>query len=219
MSIPLYFAMNYEESIIFSAPHTAQLGFGFREDGTVYMPNHIIPGSAIVINDAVLPKKSPQETDFRELSELVSCGCFLDFERSVCPVLVPFLKELQSCAKNAPIFAVPMQYSDLLDCCAVIVTNIGLPNSWTAFCKKQQERFGTWVWEVIPYKKLIKVQAPGKPSGSLSDALCRYRQTADGILYYDTMETITAKSEIAGYYGCIAGIGLYGELKQLSSEG
>lgn len=212
MSIPLYFAMSWEASQTHSAAHKAQLGFGFQKGGTLFVPEHSIANAPIVINDAIVPQCSLDKNTIRRLADLCKRGCFFDFERPVSDWSIRIFKELQPCLDENLFLAVPQAYAGFAHYAAAIVSVPELPNNWTQFCKKQQEAYNKWVWEVIPYQKTVPMPAGKIKAGTIKNANCCCRQTKDKLLYYDTMETIFSKLEIAQYYGCIAGIGLSMEL-------
>lgn len=215
MSIPLYFAMNQDETQKYPAQRRAQLGYGFQINGKPVIPSRLIPGAPAVINDMVLPEEAP-EVD--ELAERCEMGCILDFERKITPVHIAILQELEKRLPKTSILVIPtalLPYSSM-----------GIPlicpeiqkNSWKNFCIMQKQAYSRWFWEVIPWNLTRSFPIKGGSKGVLTGAQCCYERNRRIVRYFDTEETIESKLRTAEEQDCIGAVGLAMELSQLKKH-
>lgn len=215
MSIPLYYAMPFEAFREGLTIKSAQLDFCFYKDGTLSVPKQIIPNSPIIINDAFSPAQIPEQATISHIISLSSHGCFLDFERPPSDWSISLLKGLRSQLPVQRILAVPPAYAPYAENSAIIIAINHPVNNWTQFCRRQQQTYKKWMLEIIPYKTTIPKNTKNVKTHTICKAVCICRTDNNGVSYFDTMETILSKLEIAEYYGCIAGIGLLHELEEL----
>lgn len=208
--------MSWEASETHNAAKKAQLGFGFHKDGTLSLPERLIQNAPIVINDAIVPNCLPEESTLDHLAALCCHGCFFDFERPASKWSTYLIKSLKMKCNPNVLFAVPQSYAEASQSAVKIVLLNRPINNWTRFCKHQHEAYGCWAWEIIPCKKTVPISFNQKLSNEkIKNTNYRCCKTQNSIVFYDTMETIKSKLEIAAYYGCIAGIGLYSELDEM----
>lgn len=209
MSIPFYFAVEENETEPQAGIPYAQLGFGFREDGTLRLPARMIPGAAAVINDRFLPEKAPDAGELDRLAEACKNGCFLDFERPLNEVGAAIAVGLQH-RLHAKMTVPPLLHRVCPDADVQIPGR--LCNRWERFVQGVQARYGArWALEIIPWEISVPLTISSKAGGYLSTAICRYRTEKERIVYYDTQDTIRQKLAAAEAHGCQAGIVLLRE--------
>lgn len=215
MSIPLYFAMHWDETAESGITQKAQLGFRFRRDGTLLLPQKLLADAPVILDDSSVPAALPDKDILQMLSKIGRNGIFLDFERPKSAWSIALLHMLNDALpQDIPLF-VPESYANLLPRASVVVTVTQPPNHWSRFCKTQQEKYKRWGWEVVPCRQKLRLSQESFKSGTLEYAGCLCRQENGMLIYYDTMQTIRSKLEIAACYGCTCAIGLYSELKQI----
>ena len=209
MSIPFYFAMEENEADQPSEGLRAQLGFGFRADGSLRFPERRITGASAVIDDNILPAKAPEPAVLDRLAEACGNGCFLDFERPINEVGAAVAVGLQQRLRGK--MTVPPALQSLCPDAAVQIPE-SLCNNWETYVRRVQAKYGDrWVLEIIPWDKRIEMPYKAALDGCLHTAVCHYRVKAGAVHYYDTEETIMKKLAIAERYGCQAGIVLLRE--------
>lgn len=217
MSIPFYFAMEEYEAGLPAGRRCAQLGFGFREDGSPRFPDRFIPGAAAVINDNILPVKAPEPAVLDRLAEACENGCFLDFERPISEVSAAIAVGLQQRLNGK--MTVPQALHSLCPDADAQIPGL-LCNNWEAYVQKAHATNGDqWVLEVIPWDKRIQMPFSESKEGCLHAAVCRYRFKDGTAHYYDTDETIMQKLAVAERYGCQAGIVLLREYTKSAQFG
>lgn len=209
LSIPFYFAMEENEATPQDGTQYAQLGFGFRENGTLRLPSQRIPGAPAVINDRFLPENAPEPAVLDQLAEACENGCILDFERPVNEVSAAIAVGLQRRLRGK--ITVP---PGLYRLCPEADTLIPgkLCNRWEGFVQSVQEQYGArWALEIIPWEFSVPLTIPNAKDDTLKSAFCRYRTEKGRIVYFDTQDTIRQKLAVAQAHGCQAGIVLLRE--------
>ena len=212
MSIPLYFAMNQDETEKYPAPRRAQLGFGFQINGKPVIPSRLIPDAPAVVNDMVLPEAAPE---VEELAERCVMGCILDFERKITPVHIAILQELEKRLPKTSILVIPTALLPYSSIGIPLICPVNQKNSWKNFCKMQEQAYSRWFWEVIPWNLTRSFPIKGTSQGVLTEALCCYERNRGNVRYFDTEETIESKLKTAEAQGCLGAVGLAMELSQL----
>lgn len=216
MSIPLYFAVNWKDSVNNSNIRFAQCGFGFRADGSLRLPESLLAGAPAVIDDAILPRDAPEAAVYARLASLCKSGCLLDFERPYCRLHQTLIAELSQRLVRQTLFAVPERYCRGLTRPLPLVTQPRRCPNWETFLRETQARHPQgWMLELIPVDYSVKLPVAAVQSGFLSDAVCCYRQEGKQAHYFDTQNTVAQKLTAARRYGCKAAIGLYQELRKL----
>lgn len=218
MSIPLYLAYDWKESVNNWIPPAAQLGFGFFADGSPRLPEQTLPDALTVIDDAVLPEKVLPAA-LERLAAHCRNGCLLDFERKPNAAHRAILLGLAGLLADVPLFAVPERFSALYPRALPFVTQPRQCASWSDFARRTQRQYPNgWMLEIFPCSYTAKMPFAKTQSGFLESAVCCYRQSGASIRYYDTMQTLRNKLEIAERHGCRAAVGLYCELSPLMSK-
>jgi len=212
LSIPFYFAMEENEADLQAGRRVAQLGFRFHEDGTLRLPERIIPGAAAVIDDNILPLKVPEPAALDRLAEVCENGCFLDFERPINEVGAAIAVGLRQRLSGQ--MTVPPVFQRLCPDADVQIPGL-VYNNWEGFARRVQKQYGDhWALEVIPWDKQIEMPDMEEQNGCLQTAVCHYCMKGRSVHYYDTEETIRKKLAVAERCGCQAGIILLREFKQ-----
>lgn len=217
MSIPCYYALEWKDSVNIFPHRAAQLGFGFREDGSARMPERQIADAPILIDDSVLPNRLPTEQALHRMAVAAQHGCFFDFERPVNRVATAIMLSLFQLLPQTPT-VVPEEYHIV---CPEAFVSVQAPfcNNWRAFTQEAGKRYGQrWILEEMPWDLRFFLHCGQKRSGLLKAALLRYESGEGLIRYYDTEETIQEKREIAATQGCRAAICLYQDIKQLHQQ-
>ena len=213
MAIPLYFAANWKQFMYDSGISRAQIGYGFRQDGTLQIPERQIPDALCVIDDSVLPTNPVAAEQLAMLAGFCENGCFLDFERPVHPFHIALIAALHGIVP----LLVPAQWIVYAPEALAVLSCSTPCNSWREFCRSASQRFPRgWALEVTPWQQ--RCGFPLRCSVSerfVRSALCRCRSSAEGLVYYDTGETLTDKLSVAEQLGCRCAIGLYEELAEL----
>ncbi len=213
MSFPVYFALNWKESVNDPRIFPAQYGFGFTESGVLRLPQKIIPAALRIIDDAVLPENVPDAATIRQLADLCGKGCLLDFERTPTQIHAAILYGLSQYCKKLPLFAAPERYLRLQPSLLPLVSPPPRCANWREFVIQTGKRYPNgWMLELIPCKYSVQMPFSAQNSGDLADALCCYRQTGRTIRYFDTSATIEKKLTAAMQHSCRAAIGIYREL-------
>ncbi len=209
MSIPVYLAVNYEENVQDSKNIIAQVGFGFHPNGSVRIPQQIIPNSVAVIDDLFLPNFTASAVHL--LKDKITHGCILDFERSPSPRHKKMIQNLQ----DRKIISLPAQFHSLSPSALPIISCSEPCNSWLQFLNETHHRYPCgWVLEITPWYHL-RDGVVNKNEGYLQHALCRFRRERNKILYYDTKETLAKKMNLAEQNGCKSVIVLQSDIKKL----
>lgn len=213
MSFPVYFALNWKESVNDPRIFPAQYGFGFTESGTLRLPQKVIPDALRIIDDAVLPKNVPDAAAIRQIAALCSHGCLLDFERAPTQMHAAILLGLSKYCKKLPLFAAPEQYLRLQPSMLPLITPPPRCTNWQQFVTQTGKRHPKgWMLELIPCKYSVEMPFSAQNRGELADALCCYCQTGRTIRYFDTPKTLEKKIILAMQHTCRAAIGIYQEL-------
>ncbi len=213
MSIPFYFAMEENEADPPTEKRCAQLGFGFREDGTLRLPSNIIPGAPAVINDLYLPLRAPDSAVLDRLAEACGNGCFLDFERPIGEVSAAIALGLQQRLKAK--MTVPPSLHRLCPDADVQIAG-PLCNHWERFVLNVQARYGNhWALEIIPWNVSVQTSMTCAQKGYLQNAECCYQIEGKRIAYYDSEESIKKKIAAAEKHGCQSAIALYREYRNI----
>lgn len=217
MSIPLYFALNCKEFVNFSPAQTAQLGFGFRPDGHLALPEMKIPGAAAVIHDALLPPEKISDAILDYLAGFCTYGCFFDFERPPAPGHASLLRGLQQRLQpDVPCF-LPEVFLPFFSGATVLLPQSHPTNHWAAFCASLGRKNAQgWALELQPWAQHSSAPLASQQQGFLANTVCAFSQKDLALFYYDTQETLTCRLEIAEKYGCIAAIVLYREYASLT---
>lgn len=213
MAIPLYFAANWKQFVYDPQKRPAQIGYGFRQDGTLRLPQRQIPDALCVIDDSILPSEPVAAEQLAMLADRCDHGCFLDFERPVHPFHIALIAALHGIAP----LLVPMRWSVYAPE-ALAVLSCPMPcNSWQEFCRSASQRFPRgWALEVTPWQQRCDFPLGRTVSACfVRSALCRCKGSAEGLVYYDTGETLTEKLAVAEQLGCRCAVGLYEELAAL----
>ena len=214
MSIPCYLALEWKDFVNNLSGLPAQLGFGFREDGSARVPDERIENALIVIDDRILPEKGPSEEALTELAALAKNGCMLDFEQPVSPIGAAIIERLQAKATHGQPFVVPEQYPALFPQATVCVT-ARLCNHWENLVRRAEKRYGSnWVLEEIPQLCVMPLTCETQ-RGVLPSAILCYQAENGVVRYYDTARTLTIKRQLAEAHGCRAVFGLMCEHEAL----
>lgn len=217
MSIPCYLALEWKDFVNNMSGLPAQLGFGFREDGSARVPDERIENALIVIDDRIMPEKGPSEKALAELAALAKNGCMLDFERPVSPIGAAIIEGLQAKATRGQLFVVPEQYHDLFPKATVCVT-AQLCNHWESLVRRAEKRYGNnWVLEEIPQLCVMALTCE-TGHGVLPSAVLRYQAGNGVVRYYDTARTLAIKRQLAEAHGCRAVFGLMCEHEVLEEQ-
>ena len=209
MSIPVYLAINHEETVNHPPKLLCQTGYGFHSNGSVRTPVKIISNTVAVIDDFYLPNFSPSAIHL--LRDKISNGCILDFERRPTQLHKKLIQTLQ----DKKIIALPAEFHAFAPTALPILNCLELCNNWSEFLKKAHSRFPNgWMLELTPWQHLREGKQ-NSSAGYLPHALCRYRQKEKQILYYDTKETLSKKISAAEGFNCKAVIVLYSDVKSL----
>ena len=196
MSIPCYLALEWKDFVNNLSGLPAQLGFGFREDGSARVPDERIENALIIIDDSILPEKGPSEKALAELASLAKNGCMLDFERPVSPIGAAIIEGLQAKATRGQLFVVPEQYHALFPKATVCVT-AQLCNHWESLVRRAEKRYGNnWVLEEIPQLCVMPLTCE-TGHGVLPSAVLRYQAEHGVVRYYDTARTRVIKRQLA----------------------
>lgn len=212
MPIPLYFAADCKEIVTIQKERSRALtGFGLSENGTLRLPEEILPALA-VIDDAAPCATLPQEETLDTLAECCGEGCFFDFLRPRSVLHEVLMRGIQKRLPQAVPLFVPEAYHDILPNSVCVVSRDAPCNSWAGWCLEKQRRFlSGWCLELIPWDIRLRCRTI-HGERKLPDACCM----ASGTHYYDTPETLRQRLTIAQAHGCCAAIGLYRELKSLA---
>lgn len=206
MSIPMYFAGNWKDSVN-TGLLTAQMGYGFRLDGSLRLPMQGCRASLCVIDDACLPDPLPE---LDGLIDAAKQGCCFDFERKPSPVhrrlLEAMVPQLRGTILLPEAFATPGALP--------LVRATGLCNDWHSFVRQAAQRHPKgWAVELSPCRYRRRANGLRNQAAHMTPGGCWCR-IQDGILeYYDTRESIDGRLETAARHGCQAMIGLYEEFE------
>lgn len=209
MSIPMYFAGNWKDSVNTKCFRTAQMGYGFHKDGSLRLPKPGCHADMCVIDDANLPQTLP---DLHLLAAAAMNGCCFDFERQPSPAHKQLLEAMLP--KLRGMILVPEAFS--CPGALPLVRAIGLCNDWHSFVRRAKQRHPHgWALELSPCR--YRRDAAGLPDAethlNTAGYCCRVKS---GVLeYYDTKATVRAKLETAARHGCQVMIGLYEEFEGL----
>lgn len=217
MPIPLYFAVNWKESVNNSEILLAQGGYGVWEDGTARLPRRQIPDAPRIIDDSVLPSAEVSRETLDRLAELCTNGCFLDFERPFCALQLTLTDGLSRRLGRSAFLALPESLAPYAPSALPVVRCPSLCNGWREFCRQAQARHPRgWMLELTPWSETFEYREHDA-RGELPAALCAYVCTDGTLHYYDTRESIRAKLSAAESFGCRAAIGILSELRALKS--
>ena len=217
MSIPCYLALEWKDFVNNLSGLPAQLGFGFREDGSARVPDERIENALIVIDDRILPEKGPSEKALAELAALAKNGCMLDFEQPVSPIGAAIIEELHAKTVQGQFFVVPEQYHALFPKATVCVT-ARLCNHWESLVRHAERRYeNNWVLEEIPQLCVMPLNCE-TGCGVLPSAVLRYQSENGFVRYYDTARTLAIKRQLAEVHGCRAVFGLMCEHEVLEEQ-
>lgn len=213
MPIPLYYAANWKEIVNNTRIRRAQTGFGFYSDGSLRIPERILPGALCVIDDSALPAACAESVQL--LAQYCKHGCCLDFERPITQAHRAFIRLLRQHTSRTEIFALPARFSG-----EGMIPVLSCPtpcNCWASFLRNAEARFPAgWMLEIVPWNQVVPYSAAlSVPVERLAEAVCRVERQPHGIRYFDTAETLRGKLALAEAHRCIAAIGLYGELNGL----
>lgn len=216
MSFPVYFALNWKESVNDPKIFPAQYGFGFTQSGALRLPERVLPNALRIIDDAILPKSVPDAAAMKQLAGLCGKGCLFDFERTPTQMHAAILLSLSPMLKHIPLLAAPKGYLALEPSLLPLLSPPPRCSNWRSFVVQAGASFPRgWMLEIIPCSYEVEMPFPAQSSGVLADALCCYRQKGKTTFYYDTQKTLEKKLYLAGENGCRAAIGLYQELQKL----
>lgn len=204
MSIPMYFAGNWKDSVN-TGLLTAQMGYGFHPNGSPRLPEHGCSAGLCVIDDACLPETLPE---LRELIHAARRGCCFDFERRPSPahrrLLEAMVPQLQGIILLPEAFAAPGTLP--------LVRATGLCNDWHSFVRQAAQRHPKgWALELSPCRYRRRAGDLRDQAAHMTPGGCWCRVRSGILEYYDTRESIDAKLETAVRHGCRAMIGLYEE--------
>lgn len=209
LSILIYLAITGGEGKNFPEKRLAQVGFGFYPNGSVRLPERIVPDAVAVIDDRFLPKIS--DSAMLQLKSKISHGCILDFEREMNEKHLRLMQKLA----DQRIIALPERFSQKMPQALPIVSCPEPCNSWLQFAKAAHERHPKgWMLELIPWHQ-VKAGNGSQAEGFLQNSVCRFRRTEKGIVYYDTAETLRQKLAVAQTHGCRAAIALHSDCPDL----
>lgn len=220
MPIPLYYAAEWKQIVTNSTKvPQAVTGFGLYEDGSPRIPEGIAaePQAMAVIDDAVLPQGVVPEETLDTLGSYCKAGCCLDFLRPLCPQHLALIHGLARRIPEGRPFLLPAPYHSLAPSALCVLSCLKPCNRWTSFLEQAQQAHPSgWCLEVTPWRRAVPF-APGRlcPGGPVPLALCRCRPQGEGLLYYDTAETLRMKLTAAEAYNCRLAIGLLQELEAL----
>ena len=213
MPFPVYFASNWKESVNDPRVLPAQYGFGFTQSGTLRLPERTVPNALRIIDDAILPARTPDSAAFAQLASLCKNGCLFDFERKPTPMHTAILRALAALLKEIPLFSAPERFMSVCPSLLPLVTTPPGCASWTDFVTQAGKRHPNgWALELIPRNDSVQLPFAAQSSGELRDAMCRYRQNGRTAEYYDTRQTVARKLSLARANGCRACVGLASEL-------
>lgn len=214
MSINLYFIGNCKEFMTYPNIYSVSYGWGIDAAGKLRKATKYDRTQPIVIDDSII---APITTDFiRMLLPYCEKGCILDFERKPGQFHTELLQSLE---KISPIWLSP-QYRKLAPKAYCMITCELPHNSWKSFCMAQNRQYGSkWVLEYHPLQitkecrnfKKQKIQY-------LPDAICMTDAKGNLLYYYDTVQTIMEKRNIAAQYGCQGMICIAEEWKNLRKK-
>lgn len=215
MPIPLYFAVNWKESVNNSEIRLAQGGYGVWEDGSARLPEKQLPGALRIVDDALIPTGAVTE----EALDSLACtdGCFLDFERPFCAVQLALTDGLRKRLGKSVLFALPERFAPYATNALPVVSCPKPCNSWREFCRQAHARHPRgWMLELTPWSETFGLADSGHVAhGELSSALCAYTRSKTALHYYDTRKTVAQKLAQAETFGCRAAIGILRELRAL----
>lgn len=212
MPIPLYFAMNWKESVNSPPSLRAQLGFGFGADGTLLLPERQLDAAPIVLNDATEPAQDIRTETMQALAARARYGCICDFERPCTHAHLALLEALRSALPPGALFVLPERYYARFPHGRALVSPGQLVPNWECFCRQAQKRYADgWFLELEPCDLRFRAPVAQSRQGTLSGCLCAFFQDGTQIRYYDTAETISQKLALAASCGCVAGLALYRE--------
>ncbi len=214
MSIPLYFAVNWKESVNNSQTRLAQSGFGLKKDGSARLPERWIPNALRMIDDAVLPESAVSAAAIERLASVCKNGCFFDFERPVCQTHLSLIIGLRSRLPPKKLFALPERFLSFAPDALPVVTCPKPCNSWKEFARQVQKRHRNgWMLEIVPWSYTVPTKHSfSEKSDVLTAAMCSYQRKNTVLRYYDTRKSIEEKLTLAEEYGCRAAIGIWSEL-------
>ncbi len=205
MQIPIYLAVRNEEIQKFPL---AQLGFGFYPNGSVRLPNRILPRTVAVVDDMYLPNFSQSALEI--LKSKLPNGCIFDFERK------PTALHQRLISSVTKIIALPAQFQEFAPKALPIVSCPEPCNQWQAFLRNTQKLYPKgWMLEITPWFRKVSGTAQ-KAEGFLQNSVCRYKHEDGELIYYDTRQTIAQKLTMAQGYGCKSAIALLDEVRKLS---
>lgn len=214
MSFRVYFASNWKDSVNDARIFPAQFGFGFSESGLPRLPQTVLPDALRILDDAILPKKAPDDAAIARLANLCQAGCLLDFERAPSQTHAAIVHRLSRELNGVTMFVSPERFLSLSSSLLPLVTPPPRCSNWKDFITEVGQRYPRgWVLELIPCRYSVQMPFPDQSSGLLQDALCRYRQSGRTIQYYDTPETLSQKLMLAQKNACLSAIGLLEELR------
>lgn len=212
MPIPLYFAMNWKESVNSFPALQAQLGFGFGSDGSLLLPETQLEAAPIVLNDANEPAQHLRAETIQTLAAHARFGCICDFERPCTDAHFALLEALRSALPPDAIFVLPERYYAHFPHGRALVSPGQLVANWERFCRQTQERYpGGWLLDLEPCHLSFRTPVAQTRRGTLPTSLCAFLQDGTQIRYYDTEETLAQKLALAASCGCVAGLALYCE--------
>lgn len=219
MSIPLYFAMNWKESVNSATTHRAQLGFGFQADGTLLLPEERLEGAPIVLHDAVAP---PKRLSGQTMDVLIRCcrfGCFCDFERPCSQAHLKLLSALREALGSQALLVVPEEYGAHFPDVPVLVAPGPLVHNWESCFRTAGRRHGNaWFLELEPCRVQYRSPIIQKQETLLPGCLCKASHDGEKISYRDTEDTLQKKLSLAQACGCRGALALYREWQDLALE-
>lgn len=211
MSIHMYLAVKVGEITKSTEKRLAQVGFGLYPDGSVRIPERIIPDALAIIDDMNLPNFSNSAIEL--LKRKVNKGCILDFERQPNDRHIRLIRALS----DKKIVGVPEVFHSHCPNALPMISCQEPCNNWLHFLRSTHKRFPDgWMLEITPWKHERNGRV-SRAEGFLQNSLCHFRRENGKILYYDTSKTIQQKIILAERNGCRAALALYSELKQLET--
>ena len=210
MSNPLYFVTNCKESVSVSWGCPISMGCGVTRSGDLRLPNNFWCGTPLLFDDAfpVLPK----ENCLKSLRSLCENGCILDFERNPDSFHLQIMHKMMQWGV-VPLW-IPAKFASI-SVKAIIIFKSDLPhNNWRQYCQSIQDHYpNRWALEFQPilWSRKLTTTNNSPKTIFLQDSVSMCKIFEDMATYYDTLETLQKKMQIAMECGCQGGIALWQE--------